>query len=186
MIDIAFSSNYGKFDYEIVATFPDEVLSPAAKAAAKEGLANTSYRVCGSAADKALGASGESGIKRNEIEFTSENAAKLEAAVLKKLEDLKLLFPVKFKVIGEHEYGEAGSAMLRATTLVDTLLDGGKEEQLRATLAMFGATDKDDRAGLIRIAHKAGLGIQPPKATKSKPTAKADETENTPEVEETE
>lgn len=184
MSEVNFVSNYGNFDYEMSVKLTDESLSPAAKSFIKEGLANIAYRVCGSAVDKALGVLPESkgGTGRRGIEYSQGSARIIETTVWDKLATLGLK-DVGFKIIGEHEYGEAGSAMLRATTLVDTLLDGGKEEQLRATLAMFGATDKDDRAGLIRIAHKAGLGIQPPKAPKAKSTAKAAETGEAPEVE---
>lgn len=113
---------------------------------------------------KALLGKGE---KRNTVEFSPDTATKFQDALAKSLAPYGD-FSV---VVDQHEPSEAGaSPMVRATAFVDSLLDDGdKETQLRATLALFDpAATEADRDGLVAIAHKQGLGIQPPKAPKAK------------------
>lgn len=144
-------------------------------------LADMLYRLCGSVVDKALGVGvkrkdGEVELpplfkKRNEVEYSEANGAKIAKAVDAKIADLLkdeadgaefLEMDLQFTVLGEHEFGEAGSAMVRATTLVDTFL--GDVDMAKAYRAVFGLqgmlnAETATRDELVAFAHSKGLGV---------------------------
>lgn len=106
---------------------------------------------------KALLGKGE---KRNTVEFSAENATKFQNALTKVLAQYG-----DFSVeVDQHTPSEGASPMVRATAFVDALMDNGdKEVQLRATLGLFDPSAADaDHDALVAIAHKQGLGVQPP------------------------
>lgn len=107
------------------------------------------------------------GEKRNTVEFNEANAAKFQTALQGALAQYG-----EFAVsVEQHVPSEGQSPMVRATNFVDALMDDGdKEQQLRATLALFDKSATDgDREALIAIAHKQGFGVQ----ANTKPGAKA-------------
>lgn len=162
MITAKYNSNYGNHAYTISADVP-EGLTPLVMALVVEGLANVGFRVAGSSVDKALKLGENS---RKSVVYSDETARAIEAAVAEKLEKLQsaetdpMPEGISFEVTGEHVFGEAGSAMVRATQFVDLLM-AADEAKLREVLGMFDETAAEaDRDGLIAIAHKAGLGQQ--------------------------
>lgn len=174
---IQFNSNYGNFKTQLTATVPDG----SNKVISEEGLANILYRVCGSGVDKAFGL--KKGNKRTEIVYSVDNAAKVTKAVENKIMELCGVsdeagftagkdaaeyesLELAFKVTGQHEAGESASAMVRATTLVDTFLaDDKMEGAYRTIFGLQGLEDAEnaDREALIEFAHSKGLGVQPAK-----------------------
>jgi len=172
-MNIEFNSNYGNFKTSIKAVVPDG----SNRVICEEGLANILYRVCGSSVDKGFGL--KKGDKRTGIPYSAENAAKVEKLVREKIEELcgmgedpgedaaeYMALALEFKITGQHEAGEAGSAMVRATALVDAMLGDEKmEEAYRTIFGLQGLADADNatREQLIEFAHSKGLGVQPPK-----------------------
>lgn len=98
----------------------------------------------------------EKGAKRNTLDYSSETGAKFASALE------KALAPYGDFVVSveEHVPSEAGaSPMVRATALVDGFLGTPMEAAYRQIL---GSPD-GDRDALVALAHKQGLGIQPPR-----------------------
>jgi hypothetical protein len=105
------------------------------------------------------------GQKRNELEYSDEAGAKMAASLTESFApygDIKV-------TVDQHEPSEGGaSPMVRATTFVESLLAGGQEAQLRAVLAVYDPSAATaDQEGLIAIANKNGLGVQPPRKAKN-------------------
>lgn len=177
MKEIKFTSYVGRFAYSITAEVGEQV-DAKSTALCIRGLADTGFRAMATEVEKALVKHGGNDVdgqpitkdtKRNAIGFSEERKLVVETAAQAKLIEVAEkdgLPDMLIEVTGEHVVGEGGaSPMVRATTLVDTLLAKPEtEKQLRATLMMFDPTALDaDRDGLIQIANAAGLGIQPPK-----------------------
>lgn len=159
---IEVTSNYGNYATKMSVELPDTSLSPLATELVRQGLFNINYRVAGSAVDKALGVDPKNGGRRG-VDYSEDNSLKVMEAVEATIKKLKLPEGVSFEVTGQYEYGEgAGSAMVRATTLVDTFLGTSMEAGYRAILAL----PDGDRDALIAKAHEMGLGIQTSKAKK--------------------
>lgn len=188
MKEITFSSNFGRFGYSITTEVGTEV-NDATAALATEGLANVGFRACGSAIRKALvgkakDVNGKDVDKKTttaDIAYSAETAELIRAAAQGKLDELakgsdtSAALPVMvYSATGEHEYGEGGaSAMVRATTLVDSFLGTPLETPYRAVLAC----PEGDRDALIAAAHGMKLGIQPEKKKKEVASAATEEVE---------
>lgn len=106
------------------------------------------------------------GEKRNTVAFSQDAADKFKASLEKALAQYGT-----FNVaMTEHVPTAEASPMVRATSFVDSLMDGGdKETQLRATLGVLGLANAADadRQALIDFANSKGLGIQPPREKKA-------------------
>lgn len=112
-----FNSNWGNFAYALVANIVEETLSEKTLKLIDEGMANLSYRACGSSVAKALGVktgSGEEG--RRGVLYSDEDAERINKAANDKL--TKLGFSdseISFSVTGQHEYGAEEKPTKEAT-----------------------------------------------------------------------
>lgn len=107
------------------------------------------------------------GFERDRIPFTPETAEQFRTAAEAELSKLGTFMVEVVENVG----GEgAASPMKRATALVDTLEASPEVRAAYAPVfALHGVEDyaNASRETLIEVAHKAGLGIQPPKAKKN-------------------
>lgn len=113
-----------------------------------------------------------------DIEYTEGNSRKCESAVeayvAKMVDgtdeedgDVEIAaLNITYKVVGQYIRDEAGSQMVRATTLVDTLAANPEvKASFKPMFEMMGMEgfDEASRTQLIEFAHSKGLGIQPAK-----------------------
>ncbi len=174
MKTIEFKSNFGRFAYTVVAGIGDDVNVSTTNLAIR-GLADTSFRGVASDVEKTLVKAGvmTKETKRSEVEYSTTTAKLISDAAQKKLDEIAkdaVLPAMVFSISGEHEYGDTGaSPMARATAFVDAVLGTASETQMRGLLGALGLADsvKADRDALIAFAHGKGLGVQPPRKSKS-------------------
>lgn len=162
MKTIKFESNYAAFSYRLTAEVGED-LTAATEALALEGLANISYRVAGSAVDKALGVKSKKngGMGREGVSFDPKHIPTIENAVSTKITELEnaegsLLKPLRlsFAVMGEYVPKTDGTASKEATELW-TKVQGLDADKFKGALAKLGFSEEqisteawDDESGI--------------------------------------
>lgn len=125
MKTITFESNYAAFAYRLTAEVGEEV-NEASTALCLEGLANISYRVAGSAVDKALGVKSKKngGMGREGVSYDQALGETINAAVSAKIVELEnaegsrlKALNLSFAVTGEYVTQSDGTASKEATEL---------------------------------------------------------------------
>ena len=168
MKEVTFTSNWGRFNYAISAQVSDTLTGPEL-ATVKQGLANCGFRAVGSGVEKALvtAKAMHKDDSRKVVVYNEKNVGIITTearATLNKIIAKDGLLPMTYKVTGEHIFDEQATPMVRATTLIDSLLGTDGETQMRGYLGIYDArAAKANRETLIEIAHKCGAGIQPPR-----------------------
>lgn len=145
MKQIKFESNYSTFSYRLTAEIGEDCTA-ATEALCMEGLANISYRVAGSAVDKALGVKSKKngGMGREGVSFDPKHIPTIESAVSTKITELEnaegsLLKPLglSFAVTGEYVPKTDGTSSKEATELW-TKVQGLEEEKFKAAMVKLG------------------------------------------------
>lgn len=122
---IQFDSNYSSFAYRLTTEVGEDV-NESTTALCMEGLANISYRVAGSAVDKALGVKSKKngGMGREGVSYDSALGETINAAVSAKIVELEnaegsklKALKLSFAVTGEYVPATDGTASKEATEL---------------------------------------------------------------------
>lgn len=171
---------FGNFDITAATQVDVETSDPKTLKLLSLGLLKALYGSPASAAEKAVAADGKltgkvwaknkkgeperpKEFKRNYIPFSEETAMALAEAfgTTTTVDSVPITFAVTDVV--EH-VSDTGSAMKRATAIVDTLLGGNEDaqKQLRGLVTVLGMTNgaTATREELITFAHSKGLGAK--------------------------
>lgn len=168
MKTIEFESNYGNFAYSMTAKIGENV-NTETEWLAMQGLANISYRVAGSAVDKALGVK-----DRRSLEYSDADGERIMAAVSKKITEMEgkevlvKSLSLDFAVTGQHEFGEKSTA------------DGGKAARAMAellvgnaaALAALGCPGAEDLDVIAKAIAKVNASVRAKKYGAKAPEAK--------------
>lgn len=175
MKTVTFNSNFGQFKNKLSGQFPEELADTIAQCA----LADILYRVCGSSADKKLGVVGKKpkeGVTgyadRKSVPYSEANVNTIHDAVFVKIAELEKAtdpegaayrtLALQFEITGQHVFGEVVSAMVMASTLVDTMENDADIKAAYETVFMaMGYSEDGSRTSLIEFAHSKGLGVRP-------------------------
>lgn len=162
MKTLEFRSNWANFDYLMTAEVGED-LTPATEMLCQQGMGNISYRVAGSAVDKALGVKtgkGEPG--RKGVEYSEADGERINAAVSAKITELEngkdgVMFKalkLRFQVTGQHEYGGTDAPASKEAEKIWTGIQAVADpEKFKAALGRLGLDpeDYDDDRALAAI-----------------------------------